>query len=197
MRAVLKKAWLSLLFHGALNLLLGVLLCILQGLTVSSIAQLLGVFAFASGLVLLMGAFNGRHTDENWWFPLQSGLLQVVLAIVFFTSGDSTGLRVLSMIGICAIVIGISCIVAMLRLREELMNESALLISGAVSILFGCWMVFFPGEGLIDRKFHLGAYFFSYGLAIIYLSYEIWKLGRDMNTRIKDFEQEVDMKEYE
>jgi uncharacterized membrane protein HdeD (DUF308 family) len=196
MRAVLKRAWLSLLFHGSLNLLLGVVLSIIQGLTVSSIAQLLGVFAFASGLVLLMGAFNSRHTDESWWFLLQSGLLQVVLAILFFTSQDNTGLRVLSMIGICAIVIGISCIVAMLRLREELMNESSLLISGAVSILFGCWMVFFPGEGLIDRKFHLGAYFFFYGVSMVYLSYEIWKLGKDMNTRIKDFEEEVDLKKY-
>src|SRR5258705_8213376 len=130
MKGVFKKAWLSLLLYGLLTLICGVLLCIMEDLTVISIMQLLGVFALLSGLILLAGAFYSRTQDEHWWFLLQLGILQTIMAILFFTSLDTTGLKLLLLIGICAIVVGSSELVAAVRLREELTNEVSLLVNG-------------------------------------------------------------------
>jgi uncharacterized membrane protein HdeD (DUF308 family) len=196
MRGVLKKAWLSLLFQGALNLVSGVLVFIMKSITILALTQLLGVFSLCSGLVLLAGAFYSRKDDEHWWFLLQSGILQVVLSILFFTALDETGLKLILLIGICAIVIGVSAIVASLRLREEMANENSLIIIGIISILFGSWMVFYPGDGLLDRRWHVAAYLSFSGVATLYLAYRVWKLGREMNTRIGSIKDEININDY-
>ena len=102
---------------------------------------------------------------------------------------------VLSM-GICGIVNGVSSIVASLRLRQELTNEGSLMVIGIISIVFGCWMVFFPGNGLLERKWPIAGYLCFSGLANLYGSLRLWKLRNVMNTLIGLLKDEVNMTDY-
>ena len=194
MKGVFKKAWLALLLYALLTLICGILLCIMNDLTLISIMQLLGVFALLSGLILLAGALFSRSQDEHWWFLLQLGILQMIMAMLFFTSLDTTGLKLLLLIGICAIVVGSSELVAAVRLREELTNEVSLLVNGIASIVFGCWMVFFPGEGLLGRKLHVAIYMSFCGLTLLILAYRIWRLEKEMTSDVRALEEEISIK---
>ena len=185
MKVVIKISWRSLLCYGTLCALCGLLLPV-----VNNTADVLGVFSLLSGFVLLTGAIYSGKEEGNRWFILQTGTLQLVLAVVAFASPGSEGLKLVLLAGTCAIVTAISAFIASARLRQEYINDSPLIISGVASLLFGCWMVFFPGEGLADRKWHIGIYLLFTGLTHLLLIYKVWKLEKEIIIHLYEFESQ-------
>lgn len=153
----------------------------MNGVITLSMTQLLGIFAAFSSIVLLAGALYSRRENSHWWFLLESGISQFVIAILLLATVGKNSFRLTLLIGVCSIVMGISAFLVSLRIRQELIDESSLLVIGIVCVLFGCWMVFSPGETLPDRKWHVAAYLVLSGLATLYLSYKLWQPEKDMN----------------
>ena len=185
MKVVIKISWRSLLCYGTLCALCGLVIPV-----VNNTVSVLGIFALLSGFVLVAGAIYSGRDEGNRWFILQTGTLQLVLAAVAFSSPGSDGLKLLLLAGSCAIVTGISAFIASARLRQQYINESPLIASGVISLLFGCWMIFFPGAGVADRKWHIGIYLLITGFTHLLLIYKVWKLEKEIIIHLYEFESQ-------
>lgn len=185
MKVIIKISWRSLLYYGTLCAMCGLVLPV-----VNNAVTVLGIFALLSGCVLLAGAIYSAKDDGNRWFILQTGTLQLVLAAVAFGAPGSDGVKLLLLAGICAIVTGISALIASARLRQEYIGQGPLILSGIASLLFGCWMVFFPGHGLAARKWHIGIYLLFTGLTHVFLIYKVWKLEKEIIIHLYEFESQ-------
>jgi uncharacterized membrane protein HdeD (DUF308 family) len=188
MKAVLKKSWMSLLYHGVLCMLTCLPLLALND--VNLLVQVLGIFGFMSGVTLVAGALYSRKEDENWPFILQTGMLQLILACVALFSPGDTGLRLLMLTGTSAIVIGVSAFIASFKLQQESINNTWLIVSGIASVLFGGWIVFFPVESLVDRSWHIAAYLLVTGTSYVLLTYKVWKLEKEILIHLYEFESQ-------
>jgi uncharacterized membrane protein HdeD (DUF308 family) len=73
-------------------------------------------------------------------------------------------------IGAWAIVTGILEIVAAIRLRKVIEREWLLVLSGALSVLFGLLIVAFPGASAVGIAWLLGIYAAAAGTVLIALA---------------------------
>ena len=78
-----------------------------------------------------------------------------------------TALALLTVIGVWAIVLGAIEIGAAYRLRHVIDREWLLIVSGALSILFGLYVLVFPGAGALTIVWLIAWYLFIIGIMLI------------------------------
>jgi hypothetical protein len=113
-----------------------------QGVTLVSLVMLFGFYAILDGVFDIVSAIKapGHH-----WPLLVEGIVGIVAGIVTFMWPGITAMVLLYLIGFWAILTGVLEIVAGIRLREVIANESLLILMGAISTLFGILIILFPG----------------------------------------------------
>jgi uncharacterized membrane protein HdeD (DUF308 family) len=79
----------------------------------------------------------------------------------------------LYLIAFWAIFTGVLEIVAGIRLRAVIANESLLILMRVVSILFGLFILIFPGAGALAIIFWIGAYAVVFGIMLIALAFRL------------------------
>ena len=72
-----------------------------------------------------------------------------------------------------AILTGVLEITAGIRLRKLIPNEWALLLMGALSLLFGLVIVFAPGAGALAIVLWIGMYALVFGLFLLVLAFRL------------------------
>jgi len=72
-----------------------------------------------------------------------------------------------------AIFTGVLEIVAGIRLRKAITNEWLLVLMGALSLLFGIFIVFAPGAGALAIVLWIGAYALIFGVFMIGLAFRL------------------------
>jgi uncharacterized membrane protein HdeD (DUF308 family) len=79
----------------------------------------------------------------------------------------------LYLIGFWAIFTGVLEIVAGIRLRAAIANEVLLVLMGILSLLFGLFIIIFPGAGALAIAFWIGAYALIFGIMLIALAFRL------------------------
>ncbi|MCL3029176.1 DUF308 domain-containing protein, partial [Klebsiella pneumoniae] len=70
---------------------------------------------------------------------------------------------------------GIFQIVAAIRLRKSIQNEWWMILSGAISVLFGVLMIANPGAGALAVVWVIGAYAVFFGVLLVMLALRLRK----------------------
>ena len=78
-------------------------------------------------------------------------------------------------IGGWAIVLGVFQIIGAIRLRKEIDNEWTLVLSGALSVLFGVVMLVVPGAGALALIWVIGAYAIVFGILLVMAAFKLKK----------------------
>ena len=86
----------------------------------------------------------GGAPAPRWWLALV-GVLGIAAGAVTLAWPGLTGLVLLFFIAGWAIASGVFQIVGAIKLRKEIDDEWLLIASGALSVLFGCLILMFPG----------------------------------------------------
>ena len=68
---------------------------------------------------------------------------------------------------------GIFEIVGAIKIRHEIDNEWWLILSGALSVLFGLVMLFMPGAGALALIWVIGAYAIIFGALLVAFSFRL------------------------
>ncbi|CAD5107037.1 HdeD family acid-resistance protein [Zestomonas carbonaria] len=169
----LGQHWKWIALRGIAAVLFGLLALIWPGLALAVLVIIFGAYALVDGIFSLIGAWRMRHEGEPLWPLLVVGVLGVLAGLVALLWPELTALGLLMLIAIWAIAIGLLQIVAALRVRQLLDNEWWLGLSGAVSLLFGLFLLIFPGAGALAMVWLIGAYAVFFGVLLVMLA---WRL---------------------
>lgn len=173
----LARNWWLLLLRGIAAIAFGVLAFFWPGLTLVSLILLYGAFALVDGVIAVIAAIRGDAPAARWWLAIV-GLLGIAAGIVTFMWPGMTALVLLFIIAFWAIAVGVAQIIGAIRLRKEIVNEWLLVLSGALSVLFGAAIMSRPGAGALAIVWVIGTYAILAGALYIGLALRLRKHAR-------------------
>src|ERR1700693_2195208 len=166
----LAKNWWALALRGLVALMFGLLTFVLPGITLVTLILLFGAYALADGIFNIIAFFR---VASHHWALLIEGLIGIIAGILTFVWPAITALALLYVIAFWAIFTGIFEIVAGIRLRKVITNEWLLLLMGILSLLFGLFVLIFPGVGALAIVLWIGAYALVFGIFLLALAFRL------------------------
>lgn len=167
--------WWLILIRGIAALVFGVLALAWPGITLVTLVLLYGAFALVDGISALVAAIVGRvSATPRWWLAIV-GLLGIVAGLLTFVWPGITALILLFLIAGWSIAMGVFQIIGAIRLRKEIDNEWLLILSGALSVLFGLALFFWPGAGALALVWLIASYAIVFGSLIIAFAFRLRK----------------------
>jgi uncharacterized membrane protein HdeD (DUF308 family) len=164
----LARNWWLLVLRGVAAIVFGVLAFVWPGLTLLVLVILWGAFALVDGVLALAAAVVGGNPMPRWWLAIV-GLAGVVAGVLTFMWPGITALVLLVFIAAWAIVLGVFEIYGAIKMRKEIEGEWFLILSGALSVLFGLVLLWRPDAGALAVVWIIGAY--AIVLGIIYIAF--------------------------
>jgi uncharacterized membrane protein HdeD (DUF308 family) len=163
-----KMRW-ALGINGLLAVVLGVMLLAWPGISVLALTIVFGVYALATGLVAFGSAFRSELKEERGSLIL-SGLLGIVVGIVVLAWPNISALALLYVIGVYAVLLGLTVIVASFQLPVDGRDTALMILSGIVFIAFGIVIFAKPGAGALAVLALIAAFFLITGLSQLVLA---------------------------
>jgi uncharacterized membrane protein HdeD (DUF308 family) len=173
----LAKCWWLLLLRGIAGIIFGILAFVWPGLTLLTLVILYGAFALVDGVLTLVAAFTGSAKPVPTWWLVVVGLLGIGAGVVTFAWPVITAVVLVLIIGAWALVHGIFEIIGAIQLRKEIDNEWWLILSGALSVIFGLILLFAPGAGALGLIWAIAAYSIAFGILFVGLALRLRKHG--------------------
>ena len=158
----LAKNWWLLLLRGIAGILFGVLAFIWPGITLLTLIIFYGAYALLDGIFAIIAAIRGGDMQSRWWLIL-IGVLGIAAGLLTFLWPGLTALVLTSFIGAWSLIHGIFEIVGAVKIRKEIDNEWWLILSGALSVLFGLALLIMPGAGALALIWVIGIYSIIFG----------------------------------
>jgi uncharacterized membrane protein HdeD (DUF308 family) len=172
----LAKNWWLLLLRGIAAIVFGILAFAWPGITLLSLVILYGAYALVDGVLSIAAAIGGGGgaATPRWWL-IVVGLLGIAAGLLTFFWPQITALVLLMFIGAWALIHGVFEIIGAIRLRKEIDNEWMLILSGALSVLFGAAMLIMPGAGALALIWVIGAYSIIFGILFVGFAFRLKK----------------------
>lgn len=174
----LAKNWWLLLLRGLLAVAFGVLLFTRPSISVAILITFFGAYSLVDGVFSAYSAISQRSQHEHWVLMLVGGLCGIAIGLITFYSPGITAIVLLFYIAIWSIIIGISQIIMAVKLRAEIKGEFWLGLAGLVSVLFGLYLIYNPGAGILSVIWVLAAYAVLFGFLMIALSLRVKGLAK-------------------
>ena len=178
MRQLLARSWWMLALHGAAAVIFGVLALAWPAVTLLFVVALFAAYAILSGGAAIVSALQNR-AERGWWLPLILGLVSVAAGLIAIFYPGLTALVLVLVIGINAVFTGVLELIMAVRLRKEIEGEWLLGFAGVLSILFGAFLVIFPGAGALALLWLIAAYAMVIGVLLIIAGFRLRARGRD------------------
>src|SRR6201996_8132018 len=158
MDELLGRAWWMLILRGTVALLFGSLALFWPALTLLLLITLFSAYAIAGGIVAIVAAIRYRATHGGWWVPLLLGICSIGAGVIAALVPGITTLVLVAVIGANAIITGVFDVMAATRLHRRLRNAWMLVLTGVLSVLFGIFVMLFPGAGALALVWLIGVY---------------------------------------
>jgi uncharacterized membrane protein HdeD (DUF308 family) len=170
----LAKSWWLFLLRGIAGILFGVLAFAWPGITLLTLVLFYGAFALVDGIFALIAAAKGRGNAAmpTWWLVVV-GIAGIVAGIGTFLWPAITALLLVMFIGAWALVRGIFEIAGAIQLRKEIDDEWWLILSGAISVLFGLIVLFAPGAGALGLIWAIASFSIISGVLLVAFAFRL------------------------
>jgi uncharacterized membrane protein HdeD (DUF308 family) len=115
--------WWALLLEGLVGIVIGLATFFWPNITALVLVYFIAAWALITGILEIVAAIQLRSVITNEWMYILGGLLSIIFGILLFVFPGSGAVSLVWMIGIYAIVFGISEIIfafRLLGLRREL-----------------------------------------------------------------------------
>lgn len=183
---VLSRNWWALALRGLVAILFGILAFAWPGITLFVLVIFFGAYLLVDGIFAIVAAVRAAGEEARWWLLLIEGILGVVAGLVAFFWPGLTALALLYLVAAWAIVTGIMEIVGAIRLRQEIVGEWALILSGVLSFIFGVLLVVIPARaGLLSLTWLIGIYAIAFGVIMLVLAFRVRGLARSAEGRVR------------
>ena len=173
--------WWALAIRGAIAILFGLAALLRPDIALQALILLFGAYALVDGVFAVVGVFGGTRGGTPRWLLLIEGIAGILAGLIAFVLPGLTAVVLLYLIAVWAIVTGIFEIATAIRLRQEITGEWALIIGGALSILFGVILaVIGPVAGLLSLIWLIGVYAVAFGILMLITAFQV--RGRDASS---------------
>jgi uncharacterized membrane protein HdeD (DUF308 family) len=175
---VLARNWKWVVLRGVIALIFGLLTLSRPGITLAALILFFGAYALADGVFTVVSAIANRHGLPHWGWVLFGGLCGIAAGIITFTMPHLTAMVLLYFIAFWAILTGISEIAAAVRLRKLITDEWMLGLVGALSLLFGIYLIASPRGGALAVALWIGLYATLLGIGLLILGFRLRSWGQ-------------------
>jgi uncharacterized membrane protein HdeD (DUF308 family) len=158
MDELIGRAWWMLILRGTAALLFGTLALFLPRVTLLLLIILFSAYAIAGGIVAIVAATRYRAAHAGWWVPLLLGICSIGAGVIAALVPGMTALVLVAVIGANAIINGVFDLIAAAQLHRRLRNARMLIVTGALSVLFGVFVLLFPGAGALALVWLISGY---------------------------------------
>lgn len=167
----LAKNWWAIALRGVLAMLFALLTFAVPGVTLTVLVLLFGAYAVVEGILNIIGAVRGG--GGRWWALVLEGVVSIVAGVVALVVPGLTALALVYVIAAWAILTGVLEIAAAIVLRRVVTGEWWLALGGALSVIFGGFILVFPGAGALALVLWIGAYAFVFGVLLVALAFRL------------------------
>ena len=175
MTTVLTRNWWALALRGVFAILLGLAALVLPGVTLAVFVALFGAYAIVDGVLAIIAGVRAAERHERWWSPVLKGLAGIVAGVLAFVWPALTTLALLYLIAAWAIVTGVLEIVVAVHLHRA-HGEWLLVLNGILSVLFGLFVIVWPGTGVLTLLWMVGVYAIVFGVVLLVLAFRLRNL---------------------
>ncbi|QVJ01351.1 HdeD family acid-resistance protein [Nocardiopsis eucommiae] len=167
----LSRHWWVLVVRGVVAVVFGLVALVWPGASLLALAIIFGAFALVDGVAL---AFTAYRAAPGTRMPLgvQAGL-SIVLGLLALTWPMAAVLAIVFLIGAWAIVTGVAEIVTAVRLRAHVSSEWLLIFVGALSVIFGLLVWFWPLAGAEAIMLVVGVYAIVFGVVMAVAGFQL------------------------
>jgi uncharacterized membrane protein HdeD (DUF308 family) len=176
----LNQSWWLYLLRGIAAIIFGVLAFISPSATLLALVLVFGIYAFVDGVLAVIASFRMREVVNQWWVVLLEGLAGIIVGVIALVYPQVTVFALLFLIAFWAIFTGIMEIIAAIRLRREISNEWALLLSGILSVVLGVILFAYPSSGAVGLIWAIGVYAIIFGVLMLYLAFRFRGIARQI-----------------
>jgi uncharacterized membrane protein HdeD (DUF308 family) len=131
--------------------------------------MLFGAYAMVDGFFALFAAVGSGGNDRLW--HVLAGIIGIGLGILTFVYPGITGLALIYLIGIWAILTGVLEIIAGFEL--PISRDWLLALGGLLSVVFGAYVLFNPGSGALAIVWLIGFYAVLFGVVLCVLAFRL------------------------
>jgi uncharacterized membrane protein HdeD (DUF308 family) len=173
--------WWALAIRGAIAIIFGLAALLRPDIALEALILLFGAYALVDGVFAIVGVFGGTRGGTPRWLLLIEGIAGILAGIIAFVLPGVTAIVFLYIIAAWAVITGVSEIATAIRLRQEIRGEWALIIGGALSILFGVLLAIIgPVAGLLSLIWLIGIYAVAFGILMLITAFQV--RGRDAGS---------------
>lgn len=156
---VMFRNWWAVLLRGLIMVAFGILLLAWPGKTVTVLLRIFGIVIIAYGIVILVQALMARSREgEPFMAPLTGAIVAIAAGIITLAWPSATGLVVLYIVAIWAIVTGVIEIAAAFTFPVRDWPVWVLGVGGLISIVVGVLLISFPSSGIVGLAWVIGIY---------------------------------------
>jgi uncharacterized membrane protein HdeD (DUF308 family) len=112
------ERWWAVLLEGIVGIIVGLLAFSWPNITALVLLSLIAAWALITGILEIVAAIQFRRVITGEWMYILGGLLSILFGVLLFAFPGAGAVSLVWMIGIYAIVFGISEIIFAFRLRS-------------------------------------------------------------------------------
>ncbi|MEO8608014.1 MAG: HdeD family acid-resistance protein [Chloroflexota bacterium] len=176
MLTMLAKNWWVVALRGVIAILFGIALLVAPPIVITTMVLFFGAYALIDGIGAIFTAVQHR-TQPRWWLLLLEGIIGVVAGILVFMYPTFAAINavffVLYIVAFWSIFTGVTEIMQAIQLRKEIEGEFWLGLSGALSVLFGIFLLIAPGTGILALITIVAAYAIVFGVFLLFLAFRL------------------------
>ena len=171
---LLAKNWWLVEIRGVAAIAFGVLAFLWPGITLLVLVTLFAAYMLIDGVALLVSLRRAEPATAGHRLAVGlMGILGVAVGIATIFWPGITALALLYLVAFWAITLGLTQVIAAIRLRREISGELWFVIGGLLTVVFGVFILVFPGTGLLSLVWIVGAWAVVFGITNLVLA---WRL---------------------
>jgi uncharacterized membrane protein HdeD (DUF308 family) len=169
--------WWALALRGVVAILFGLAALLRPGIALEALILLFGAYVLVDGVFSIVGVFGGARGGAPRWLLLLEGVAGIVAGLIAFVFPVLTAFTLYLLIIAWALVTGVAEISTAIRLRREIEGEWAMILSGAISILFAVVLLVSGTIGIFTLVWVIGVYAVVFGILLLITAFQV--RGRD------------------
>jgi uncharacterized membrane protein HdeD (DUF308 family) len=177
------RDWWVFAIRGIAAIAFGILTFVWPAATLTVLVFLFGAYVLVDGVALLVALVRGdKVARRHAWAVGGMSILGIVAGVATFAWPGLTAVSLLYLVAFWAIAMGTFQVIAAIALRNELDGEFWMALGGLMTIVFGAFLVVFPGAGLLSLVWLVGIWSVVFGVSSLGLAYRLHGIHAALTT---------------